>query len=106
MQLTKPAIKQIKSLASQQDVDDILLRVAVMGGGCSGFTYDMDFTVNPQESDVVLEFDGVRVCVDPMSYGYLENVSIDHVESFQYSGFRFDNPDVKATCGCGTSFSV
>jgi len=106
MYVSPSAIKQIKSLACQEDVSTPILRLAVMGGGCSGFTYDMNFVDETQTHDHVQEIDGVRICMDPMSYSYLENVNVDYVESFQYSGFRFDNPDVKATCGCGTSFSM
>jgi iron-sulfur cluster assembly accessory protein len=83
------------------------LRVAVVGGGCSGFSYHMAFEnqVN-QNSDNVYEFDGLKVLVDQMSEMYLDGVQIDYIETVEGSGFKFNNPNVKSTCGCGSSFSV
>jgi iron-sulfur cluster assembly accessory protein len=83
------------------------LRVAVVGGGCSGFSYHMAFenAVN-ENSDSVYEFDGLKVLVDQMSEMYLDGVQIDYIETVEGSGFKFNNPNVKSTCGCGSSFSV
>ena len=82
------------------------LRVGVRGGGCSGFQYALEFESTIRDTDEVLEFDGLKVAVDQMSAMYLEGVTIDYVETLEASGFKFENPGVKSTCGCGSSFSV
>ena len=107
LQLTPVAVSKVKEILSQQTPAPTGLRVAVVGGGCSGFSYHMAFEnqVN-QESDNVYNFDGLQVLVDQMSEMYLEGVSIDYIESLDGSGFKFNNPNVKSTCGCGSSFSV
>ena len=79
----------------------------MVGGGCSGFSYHMAFENQVNEaSDNVYEFDGLKVLVDQMSEMYLEGVSIDYIETLEGSGFKFNNPNVKSTCGCGSSFTV
>jgi iron-sulfur cluster assembly accessory protein len=105
--LTPTAVGKVKEILSQQTPEPAGLRVAVVGGGCSGFSYHMAFEnqVN-QDSDNVYEFDGLKVLVDQMSEMYLENVSIDYIETLEGSGFKFNNPNVKSTCGCGSSFTV
>lgn len=105
--LTPVAVSKVKEIISQQVPSPAGLRVAVVGGGCSGFSYHMAFenAVNEQ-ADNVYEFDGLKVMVDQMSEMYLEGVSIDYIESIEGSGFKFNNPNVKSTCGCGSSFSV
>ena len=107
LQLTPVAVTKVKEILSQQTPAPTGLRVAVVGGGCSGFSYHMAFEnqVN-QDSDNVYDFDGLQVLVDQMSEMYLEGVSIDYIESLEGSGFKFNNPNVKSTCGCGSSFSV
>ena len=82
------------------------VRVMVVGGGCSGLTYDMDFEHETREGDTVVEHEGVKVFVDPMSLAYLEGTRIDFIETFSYAGFQFDNPNAQKGCGCGKSFSV
>ena len=77
----------------------------VVGGGCAGFTYDMDFEEAPREDDEVVEQFGLRVYVDEMSATYLDNTTVDYVESLDFSGFHLDNPGATRTCGCGSSFS-
>ena len=105
--LTPVAVSKVKEIISQQVPSPVGLRVAVVGGGCSGFSYHMAFenAVNEQ-ADNVYEFDGLKVMVDQMSEMYLEGVSIDYIEGIEGSGFKFNNPNVKSTCGCGSSFSV
>ena len=76
-----------------------------MGGGCSGFAYDLYFD-QPQETDQVFESQGVKMLIDQMSMMYLAGTEVDYVESLQGSGFKFSNPNVKSTCGCGSSFSA
>jgi iron-sulfur cluster assembly accessory protein len=107
LQLTPTAVSKVKEILSQQTPSPAGLRVAVVGGGCSGFSYHMAFEnqVN-QNSDNVYEFDGLKVLVDQMSEMYLEGVSIDYIETLEGSGFKFNNPNVKSTCGCGSSFTV
>jgi iron-sulfur cluster assembly accessory protein len=80
--------------------------VGVVGGGCSGFQYSMDFENAEREGDVVVEQDGLRLFVDPMSSMYLMGVTVDYVQGLQGAGFKFNNPNAKNTCGCGSSFSA
>jgi iron-sulfur cluster assembly accessory protein len=107
VQLTSTAVSKVKEIISQQTPVPVGLRVAVVGGGCSGFSYHMAFEnqVNAS-SDNVYEFEGLKVLVDQMSEMYLEGVSIDYIETLEGSGFKFNNPNVKSTCGCGSSFTV
>ena len=107
VQLTSTAVSKVKEIISQQSPVPVGLRVAVVGGGCSGFSYHMAFEnqVNAT-SDNVYEFEGLKVLVDQMSEMYLEGVSIDYIETLEGSGFKFNNPNVKSTCGCGSSFTV
>jgi iron-sulfur cluster assembly accessory protein len=107
LQLTPMAVTKVKEILSQQAPAPAGLRVAVVGGGCSGFSYHMAFENQINEiSDNVYEFDGLKVLVDQMSEMYLEGVSIDYLETLEGSGFKFNNPNVKSTCGCGSSFSA
>src|SRR5256886_15901222 len=84
----------------------VALRVAVVGGGCSGFQYHMAFENQTTDADQVFEFDGLKVAVDQMSSMYLDGTEIDYIETLEGAGFKFNNPNVKSTCGCGSSFSV
>jgi len=107
LNLTPTAVTKVKEILSQQTPEPAGLRVAVVGGGCSGFSYHMAFEnqVN-KDSDNIYEFEGLKVLVDQMSEMYLEGVSIDYIETLEGSGFKFNNPNVKSTCGCGSSFTV
>jgi iron-sulfur cluster assembly accessory protein len=105
VKFTNVATRKIHEMAASQNLEDYGLRVAVLGGGCSGFTYDMDFG-QAHDNDYVQEFNNLKVIVDPMSFQYLEGTVIDYIESFQFSGFNFENPNAKNTCGCGSSFAV
>jgi len=82
------------------------VRPAVKGGGCSGFQYVLDFVHEPSEKDKKIESRGVTLFIDPKSYLYLMGTEIDYVDDLQNSGFKFQNPNAKRTCGCGESFSV
>jgi iron-sulfur cluster assembly accessory protein len=107
VQLSPVAVTKVKEILSSQNPVPAGLRVAVVGGGCSGFSYHLAFENQINEaSDNVYEFDGLKVLVDQMSEMYLDGVSIDYIESIEGSGFKFNNPNVKSTCGCGSSFSV
>ena len=104
--LTPTAAVKVKEIMSMQTPVPVALRVAVVGGGCSGFQYHMAFENQTNDSDEVVDFNGLKVAVNQMSSMYLEGVEIDYVETLEGAGFKFNNPNVKSTCGCGSSFSV
>lgn len=107
IQLTDTAIGKVNEIIGQQDPKPVALRVSVVGGGCSGFQYSMAFETNKMPLDKEYAFDGdLKVLVDQASLLYLDNVRIDYVESMEGAGFKFDNPNVTSTCGCGSSFSA
>ncbi|MFB3095613.1 MAG: iron-sulfur cluster insertion protein ErpA [Candidatus Acidiferrales bacterium] len=106
LQLTETAIAKVKEMIAQQDPHPTALRIGVVGGGCSGFSYQMQFEEKTTPMDKVMEFGGVKVLVDQMSLMYLDGTEVDYVESLEGAGFKFGNPNVKSTCGCGSSFSV
>ena len=105
--LSEVAAKEIKSIIQEQGLNkDVCLRVGVKGGGCSGFTYDLYFEDKPTDMDEQFDANGVKLYVDPLSVQYLDNTEIDYVEGLHGSGFKFNNPNVKGTCGCGSSFNA
>jgi iron-sulfur cluster insertion protein len=104
--LSAKAIEKVKEVMAQQTPPPTALRVGVRGGGCSGFQYALEFTSDTKDSDIVDVVDGLTVAVDQMSAMYLEGVLIDYLETLEASGFKFENPNVKKTCGCGSSFQV
>jgi iron-sulfur cluster assembly protein len=104
--VTPTATSKVKEIMTSQNPVPTALRVAVVGGGCSGFSYHMAFENQVNETDNVYEFDGLKVLVDQMSEMYLEGVQVDYIETLEGAGFKFNNPNVKSTCGCGSSFSV
>jgi iron-sulfur cluster assembly accessory protein len=106
LSLTEVAAGKVKEIMSQQNPAPTALRVAVVGGGCSGFSYHMAFDNQENPSDNVYEYEGVKVFVDQMSEMYLDGVQIDYIETLEGAGFKFNNPNVKSTCGCGSSFTV
>jgi len=106
VQLTEVAAGKVKEIMAQQNPAPTALRVAVVGGGCSGFSYHMAFDNQENSSDNVYQFEGVRLLVDQMSEMYLDGVQIDYIETLEGAGFKFNNPNVKSTCGCGSSFTV
>ena len=107
LQLTPGAIEKVKELRVREGLPQSrALRVAVVGGGCSGFSYQLDFDDTTREDDLVLEYDGVRVFVDPTSAEYLAGTEIDYVSTLHGGGFKFSNPKATHTCGCGSSFAV
>jgi iron-sulfur cluster assembly accessory protein len=106
LSLTDSAIAQVKKLLARDRRDGNGLRVGVSDGGCSGFSYKLDFDNQTKPDDVVLELDGVRVYVDGGSAPYLSGTVIDFVTGLHCGGFKFTNPNATATCGCGTSFSA
>ena len=106
LKLTDQAIQQVKSILARENLEGYGLRIAVTGGGCSGFSYGLDFEKDERPGDSVLEMGGFKVYVDESSAKYLNGIVIDYVSGLQGAGFKFNNPNVKSTCGCGTSFSA
>lgn len=105
--LTDKAVRMVQLTREEEGLQpESGLRVAVRGGGCSGFEYALDFDLEARETDFVLEYDGLRVYVDPISARYLDGTSIDYVMGPTGTGFKFDNPKARGTCGCGSSFQV
>ena len=106
LSLSGTAIAKVKEIMAQQNPVPAGLRVGVVGGGCSGFSYSMSFENGAGMMDKTFEFDGLKVYVDATSLMYLKGVNVDNIETLEGAGFKFDNPNVKSTCGCGSSFSV
>ncbi|MBI4442861.1 MAG: iron-sulfur cluster assembly accessory protein [Acidobacteria bacterium] len=107
--ITPVAVSKVKEIMGQQDPQPSGLRVGIVGGGCSGFSYSMTFENGDTDEagmDKTFNFDGLKVYVDQTSLLYLDNTEIDYVETLEGAGFKFSNPNVKNTCGCGSSFSV
>lgn len=107
--VTAGAVSKVKEIMGQQDPVPAGLRIGVVGGGCSGFSYSMAFEQDASDEmsmDKIYNFDGLKVIVDQTSLLYLDNTEVDYVESLEGSGFKFSNPNVKSTCGCGSSFSA
>ena len=105
--LTESAAIKVKQLiAEEPDGEAAVLRVAIQGGGCSGFQYGLGFDRGAQEGDHEIQAHGVQVVVDPSSAPYLKGAEIDYVDSIQAAGFAINNPNATASCGCGHSFQV
>ena len=104
VQLTEKAVSKVREILDTQEPKPAGLRIAVVGGGCSGFSYSMAFENNPGLLDKTYNYDGLKVFIDQASMLYLDGASVDFVETLEGSGFKFDNPNVKSTCGCGSSF--
>jgi iron-sulfur cluster insertion protein len=104
--ITEKAAEKVHEIAKEEDLGGQGLRLRVVGGGCAGFSYDLYFEDKPTEMDEEFESRGVKLFIDPLSYQYLDGTEIDYVESLQGAGFKFGNPNVKSTCGCGSSFSA
>ncbi|MEM8997143.1 MAG: iron-sulfur cluster assembly accessory protein [Acidobacteriota bacterium] len=107
MTLTPKAVDMVRTTQSQEGIDaNYGLRIAVRGGGCSGFEYALDFENEIRDTDLVYEQSDLQVIVDPISARYLAGTEIDYVFGMQGAGFKFNNPNAIGTCGCGSSFSV
>ncbi len=105
IELTPKAVTMVKAAFAREGVSGGL-RLGVLGGGCSGLSYQIKFDNKPRAKDHVFEFDGVQVFVDPKSMIYLDGMTLDYKESLMYTGFSFDNPQATKSCGCGTSFTA
>ncbi len=106
LNFTDAAAAKVKELIEEEDNDQLMLRVFVSGGGCSGFQYGFTFDENTQEGDTEIEKGGVKLLIDPMSYQYLVGAEIDYTEGLEGAQFVIRNPNATTTCGCGSSFSV
>lgn len=107
IKISASAVEEIKRLIHENDLPDTAgVRVGVKGGGCSGFSYSLNFDVNQADGDIVVEIDGVRLFCDPKSMLYLSGTTLDYSSGLQGRGFQFQNPNASSTCGCGESFSV
>ncbi len=106
IQLTDKAISKVKEILETQDPKPGGLRIAVVGGGCSGFSYSMAFENSPNMLDKTYDFGGLKVYIDQASMLYLDGAKVDYVETLEGQGFKFDNPNVRSTCGCGSSFQA
>jgi iron-sulfur cluster assembly accessory protein len=104
--MTPTAVAKVKEIMAQQNPVPGGLRVGVVGGGCSGFSYSMSFENGAGMMDKVIDIDGLKIFVDATSMMYLNGATVDYVETLEGAGFKFENPNVKSTCGCGSSFSV
>jgi len=106
VQLTTTAVAKVREILDSQEPKPAGLRISVVGGGCSGFSYSMAFENAPNMLDKTYNYDDLKVFVDQASLLYLDGAEVDFVESIEGSGFKFNNPNVKSTCGCGSSFSA
>ena len=104
--LTAKAIEMVREAMVRENLEGYGLRVSVVGGGCSGFQYGLDFENEEKVMDLTYELEGLKVYIDPMSSQYLEGTRIDYVQGMQGAGFKFINPKAVRTCGCGSSFSM
>ena len=105
--VTEKAASKIRELMAEEAEGDVsVLRIAVQGGGCSGFQYALGFDRGPQDGDNEIEMHGVRVVIDPYSAPYLLGSEIDFVDALMGAGFAINNPNVSAACGCGSSFQA
>lgn len=103
--ITPAAVEAIRNAISAEGEAGDGLRVSVVGGGCSGYQYNLDFDKEERMGDVVMEFTGVKIMIDPISAGYLKGTVIDYISGLNGTGFKFNNPNAKRTCGCGNSFA-
>jgi len=104
--LSSNAAKRIASLRAQQGDAGLMFRVAVSGGGCSGFQYEFSFQSSANDDDQIIERDGVKMLVDSTSLLYLAGSEVDYVEDLVGASFQVKNPNAQSQCGCGTSFSI
>ncbi|MBS3136184.1 iron-sulfur cluster assembly accessory protein [Candidatus Woesearchaeota archaeon] len=103
--LTDAAISKLKEIMKQEKKTGYFFRVAILPGGCSGFTYHFDLDEKPGDEDIVREMKGLKVVIDPESLHMMDGSRIDYIETLQAAGFKVDNPHAKSSCGCGHSFS-
>lgn len=105
-EVTAKAANEIKRLLQGEDIPNAVLRVRVVPGGCSGFSYEMGFDDTTEDTDKVVEMDGIKVAIDEMSLPYLSGAILDYADGLSGTGFAIKNPNAKGSCGCGSSFTV
>jgi iron-sulfur cluster insertion protein len=105
IQLTELAVTKVKEISESEEIGHTIIRLKILGQGCAGFTRDMEFNDQINETDEVIEQNGVKIIVDQISYQYLEDTTIDYVETDFGGSFKFIDPNVQSTCGCGKSVS-
>ncbi len=105
VKLTEAAVAKVRALREREDAGEFL-RVAISGGGCNGLSYKLKFVPEPRRGDIVVRFDDVAVLVDGRSALYLKGTVLDYSHQLVAGGFKFSNPNAKASCSCGESFSV
>lgn len=103
--VTERAVDKIKEMSEAEGIGHFVVRVKVIGGGCAGFTHDMFYDELETEVDEVTEVNGIKVLIDPLSWQYLDEMTIDFISTSYGSGFKFLNPNAKGSCGCGSSMS-
>lgn len=103
--LTPSAVDKLRDLIAAEEDEALALRMAVRPGGCSGFSYEMFFDTEVEDGDLVEDFDGVKVIVDPQSADMIKGATLDYKDTLQGAGFHINNPNVTRTCGCGNSFA-
>ena len=103
--MTPEAVSKVKEILAERK-EEAGLRIAIIGGGCSGFQYQMTLDREPQADDEIMDMEGLKVYIDSKSLLYLEGTTVDYVDSTNGSGFKFDNPNSKAACGCGETFEA
>jgi len=104
--VTTKAVNEIKKLLDEENTPDSVLRVRVVPGGCSGFSYEMGFDDEIEKSDEIIEAEGVRVAIDELSYPYIEGGVLDYNDGLNGTGFSISNPNSTGSCGCGQSFTA
>ena len=105
--ITPPALEKLNALKAEENLgDDYFMRVSVVGGGCSGLSYNLDFDNEEKEGDQVFETDGAKIVCDMKSFLYLCGTELDFTDGLNGKGFNFINPNATRTCGCGESFAV
>lgn len=106
IQLTPKAAKAIQRFIKYSETPVVGMRLLVSGGGCSGLQYSVRLEAHPAVDDTILELDGIKVMIDPETKPMVNGLTIDFIDSMTQSGFSFDNPNAKAACGCGKSFTL
>ncbi|MCH7586593.1 MAG: iron-sulfur cluster insertion protein ErpA [Chloroflexi bacterium] len=104
--LTEAAASRVKNLIAERNLEGYALRIYVSGGGCSGYQYGMGLDDNMREDDLRFDFNGIQVIVDPQSMDYMQGATVDYVNDLMGGGFKVENPQAVASCGCGHSFKT
>jgi len=105
IKLTEKAAQKVTEIMKEQQKENYGLKIAVLRGGCAGYVYNMDFEKEPVDGDMIIEEHGVKLFVDPKTVDHMKGAEIDYLETLQQSGFKINNPNAKASCGCGKSHS-